>query len=89
MLNSIKQEDGQDKHYVKRGEVIAKQEDEQDEHHTKWLWNKKTYNMIREQDKKKKSLAQHSTKIIKSYVQRNGRKRMKLKIDDHENNRPK
>lgn len=37
MLNSIKQEDGQDKHHIKGGEVIAKQEDEQDKHHTKWL----------------------------------------------------
>jgi hypothetical protein len=38
---------------------------------------------------KKKSLAQHTTKIIKSYVQHNGRKKMKLKIDDQENNRQK
>jgi hypothetical protein len=51
-LNSIKQEDGQDKHHIKRGEVITKQEDEKDEHHTKWLRNKKTYKMTRKQDQK-------------------------------------
>lgn len=47
--------------------------------HTRWLENKT----------KKESLAQHTTKIIKSYVQHNGRKRMKLKINDHEKNRQK
>ncbi len=72
----------------KGGEVIAKQEDEQDERHTKWLRNKRIYKMTKKQGKKK-SLAQHTTKIIKSYVQHNGRKKMKLKIDDQENNRQK